>query len=36
LTDCFAFYNAKRFRQGLDRAMPDQVYFNEKPLPQAV
>ena len=35
LADYFAFYNAKRHHQGLDRATPDQVYFNEQPLPQA-
>lgn len=35
LTDYFAFYNAQRYHQGLDRATPDQVYFTEQPLPQA-
>jgi len=35
LADYFAFYNAKRHHQGLDRATPDQVYFDTQPLPQA-
>ena len=35
LADYFAFYNAKRHHQSLDRATPDQVYFDEQPLPQA-
>ncbi|WP_434551788.1 IS3 family transposase [Salinisphaera hydrothermalis] len=35
LTDYFAFYNAKRHHQSLDRATPDRVYCNEQPLPQA-
>ncbi|MES1945964.1 transposase orfab subunit b [Salinisphaera sp. C84B14] len=35
LADYFAFYNAKRHHQGLDRATPDRVYFNDQPLPRA-
>ena len=35
LADYFAFYNASRHHQGLDRATPDQVYFDTQPLPQA-
>ena len=35
LADYFAFYNAKRHHQGLDRATPDQVYFDPQPRPQA-
>ena len=35
LADYFAFYNARRHHQGLDRATPDQVYFDTQPLPQA-
>jgi len=35
LTDYFAFYNARRHHQSLDRATPDQVYFTHQPLPQA-
>ena len=35
LADYVAFYNAKRHHQGLDRATPDQVYFDTQPLPQA-
>lgn len=31
----FAFYNATRKHQGLDRQTPDQVYFDNLPLPQA-
>lgn len=35
LADYFAFYNTRRHHQSLDRATPDQVYFDEQPLPQA-
>ena len=35
LADYFAFYNAKRHHQSLDRATPDQVYFDPQPRPQA-
>lgn len=35
LADYFTFYNTRRHHQSLDRATPDQVYFNEQPLSQA-
>lgn len=35
LQEYFIFYNQQRRHQGLDRHTPDQVYYQNQPLPQA-